>query len=75
VSPLPALDIRLLPAQQIRLAWTNTATGFALRQTGSLTPPIQWSPVTNAPVNLNGQWVVTLPLAAGANRFFALQFE
>lgn len=75
VSPVPALDIRLLPAQQIRLAWTNTATGFALRQTGSLTPPIQWSPVTNAPVNLNGQWVVTLPLAAGANRFFALQFE
>jgi parallel beta-helix repeat protein len=75
VAPLPTLDISLPSPQQLRLAWTNTATGFTLRQTDSLTPPIQWSPVTNTPASLNGQWVVTLPVTAATNRFFALQFE
>lgn len=75
VAPLPTLDLSLPAPQQLRLAWTNTATGFTLRQTDSLAPPIQWAAVTNPPASLNGQWVVTLPLTAATNRFFALQFE
>ena len=43
-----------------QLAWTNTATGFVLEQTDSLSPPIQWTTVTNSPVLTNGQFVVTL---------------
>jgi hypothetical protein len=59
---------------QISLAWTNTTTGFLLKQTSSLSPVIQWTAVTNNPVTSNGQFVVTLPVATG-NRFYVLSFE
>jgi hypothetical protein len=65
-----------LPAanNQLRLAWTNTSTGFVLKQTDNLSPPIQWATVTNSPVATNGQFVVTQSMTA-SNRFFLLSFE
>jgi hypothetical protein len=75
VAPVPGLTISPSPTNQtVTLAWTNTATGFVLKQTSSLSPPTQWTTVTNAPIIANGQFVVTLS-ATGDNRFYALSFE
>lgn len=59
---------------QIALAWTNTALGFVLKETTNLAPPAVWISVTNAPVTVNGQFVVML-LRADGNRFYRLNFE
>jgi titin len=74
VTSAPVLTIQPQPSQQVALAWTNTATGFVLEQTSSLSPPIQWTVVTNAPVVSNGRFVVTLPASCG-NRFYVLSFQ
>jgi len=74
VGPVPALTLSPSAANQAALAWTNTATGFVLKQTSSLTPVIQWTTVTNVPVVANGQFVVTVSTTAG-NRFYRLSFE
>jgi len=75
VAPVPALTISPSPANhQVSLAWTNTATGFVLKQTDSLSPPILWTTVTNVPVSTNGQFVVTVASTAD-NRFYLLSFE
>jgi titin len=74
VSSVPTLTVRPAANHQVSLAWTNTATGFVLEQTDSLSPPIQWTTVTNSPVLSNGQFVVTLPAPAGS-RFYLLSFE
>jgi hypothetical protein len=74
VGPAPALSVSPAAGQQIALAWPNTATGFVLKETSSLSPPVHWTTVTNSPVPINGQLVVTLPAAAG-NQFFLLSFE
>jgi titin len=74
VAPVPALSVTPSTNHQITLAWTNTPTGFVLEQTSSLSPPIQWTAVTNNPVLTNGQFVVTLSAATGAC-FYVLSFE
>ena len=74
VTPAPALSVAPAASQQVALTWTNTATGFVLKQTSSLSPPIQWTSVTNSPVLTNGQIVVTLSTAA-ASQFYVLSFE
>jgi hypothetical protein len=72
---VPALAITPQPAShQIALGWTNTATGFVLNQTASLSPPIVWAVVTNTPVSIKGQFVVTLPVTTD-DRFFILCFQ
>jgi hypothetical protein len=58
----------------VSLKWTNTASGFVLKETGSLSPPIQWTTVTNTPVVANGQFVVSLVRQPG-NRYYMLSFE
>ena len=73
-GPVPVLSISPSANQQVTLAWTNTTTGFLLKQTSSLSPPIQWEAVTNTPVLINGQFVVTLPAGPGS-RFYVLNFE
>jgi titin len=73
-EPVPTLSARPSTNHQLTLAWTNTPTGFVLEQTSSLSPPIQWTAVTNNPVLTNGQYVVTLSVATG-NRFYVLSFE
>jgi titin len=74
VSSVPSLAVVPATNHQVSIAWTNTATGFVLKQTDSLSPPVQWAAVTNSPVVNNGQLVVTLPADAG-NRFYVLSFE
>jgi titin len=74
VTLAPALAVTPAARQQIALAWTNAATGFVLKQTSSLSPPVQWTTVTNSPVLTNGQFVVTLSTAA-ACQFYVLRFE
>ena len=71
---MPVLSVSPAASHQVALAWTNTTTGFGLKQTGNLSPPVQWTTVTNLPVTANGQFVVTL--AAGTtNCFYVLHFE
>jgi parallel beta-helix repeat protein len=76
VTPVPALAVSSvpLPSPQVALAWTNTATGFVLKETTSLSEPVQWITVTNAPVITNGHFVVILP-ATSDSGFFVLSFE
>jgi hypothetical protein len=74
VSSSPTLAAAAPTNNQMRLSWTNTTSGFVLKQTDSLNPPIQWTTATNAPVNLNGQFVVTQTMTT-SNRFFLLSFE
>jgi titin len=74
VASVPTLTVVPATNHQVTLAWTNTTSGFGLKQTSSLSPPIQWAAVTNIPVVANGQFVVTLSAATG-NRFYVLSFE
>ena len=73
VGAVPGLKAVPATNHQVSIAWTNTATGFVLKQTGSLSPPIQWTIVTNNPVVINGQFVVTL--SAAAQCFFRPEFS
>lgn len=54
------------------LSWPGSASGFSLRSTTNLTPPVIWAPVTNAVQSTGAVFSVTLPLD-GARRFFLLQ--
>ena len=73
VVSAPTLAVSLA-GSQVSLAWTNTPSGFVLKQTASLAPPVQWTTVTNSPVPSNGWWVVTVP-ADAAKRFYVLRLE
>jgi titin len=73
VEPYPALGIQVpAPGTSALLTWTNTATGYGLRMTDSLTPPVTWTVVTNAVASSNGQWVVTVPVSGVPARFYRL---
>jgi hypothetical protein len=74
VSSVPTLAVGPAANHQVSLAWTNTATGFVLEQTDSLSPPVQWTAVTNSPVLTNGQFIVTLS-ATVTKRFYLLSFQ
>jgi hypothetical protein len=74
VTSVPTLTVVPATNHHVTLAWLNTTTGFGLKQTSSLSPPIQWVAVTNMPVVINGQFVVTLSAASG-NRFYVLSFD
>jgi parallel beta-helix repeat protein len=74
VAPVPALSVSPASNHQVALAWTNTATGFVLKQTDDVTPPSHWTSVTNSPVVINGHFVVTVSANVG-RRFYALSFE
>jgi hypothetical protein len=71
---VPSLAVIPVANHQLTVSWSNTTTGFVLKQTTSLSPPIQWTVVTNSPAVISGQFVVTLPTATG-NSFYALRFE
>jgi hypothetical protein len=53
------------------LAWTADASNYSLQSATNIVPPIVWTPVTNAPVIIGGQKVVTVPLGS-APRYFRL---
>jgi hypothetical protein len=74
VASVPTLKVVPASNQQVSITWTSTTTGFGLKQTSSLSPPIQWTAVTNTPVVSNGQFVVTLSAGTGS-RFYVLDFQ
>ena len=74
VTSVPTLQVVPATNHRVTLAWSNTMSGFGLKQTSSLSPPIHWAAVTNVPVVINGQFVVTLSAVTG-NRFYVLSFE
>lgn len=72
--PPPTLKIELASSPDTALlSWPTTYTGYDLLTTGSLTPPVSWSAVAEAPVSTNGQWVVTLPIDQTATHFYRLK--
>jgi len=74
VLPIPSLNLNLQPAGLVLLSWTNSAVGFVLKTTSSLSRPVVWQTVTNTPVNTNGNFIVLLPPQAG-NRFYSLELQ
>jgi hypothetical protein len=73
VTGIPRLNLGLTN-RQVTLSWTNNPSGFVLKETRSLTPPITWTPVTNVPSSAGGMLWVTLPVDA-TNKFFVLSFQ
>jgi hypothetical protein len=71
---LPASPPQLTigPARaNVTLTWPTNATGLTLQFTTNLTSPVAWSPVSAAPVVVNGQNTVTNGVS-GAAQFFRL---
>lgn len=58
------LAIRQVGANLI-ISWPKTCTGFTLHQSSSLTPPISWTPVAEAPVLNGSTYEVTTPAGNG----------
>ena len=74
VVTAPSLAITAAANHQLNLAWSISPSGFVLKQTDSLSPPIQWTTATNVPVLNNGQLTVTVSPTTGS-RFYRLSFE
>jgi hypothetical protein len=56
----------------VTLAWPSWAVAaFTLQTTTDLTPPVQWTPVTNAPMIANGTATFNLPVT-NESEFFRL---
>ena len=60
-------------ANALLLSWPADAGSFSLHSATNLTPPVAWTPLTNAPALVSNQWRVTLPTATNSQRFFRLQ--
>jgi hypothetical protein len=73
VTGVPRLNLGLTN-RQATLSWTNDPSGFVLKQTSSLAPPVTWTTVTNVPSSAAGMLWVTLPVGS-TNKFFLLSFE
>src|SRR4029077_1339524 len=58
---------------KVRVAWTNSATGFVLEQTPGLLSNTIWSVVPKPPTAEDGEFRVSLSLDA-ASQFFRLRF-
>ncbi len=58
---------------QLKLSWPAWARGFALYGTAVLTPPIQWSPVTNVIQTNVDAFYMTLPPPNGEMYFYKLK--
>ncbi len=53
-------------------SWTETAGGFILEETDSLSPPVNWQASPLTPVLSNGVFTVSAPISGAAGRFFRL---
>ncbi len=74
VATAPSLYISASVNHQLTLTWSNNVSGFVLKQTDSLSPPIQWTGVTNMVVSGNGQSQVSVSTTV-SKRFYVLIFE
>lgn len=73
VQAAPELQFTVAGGGPLALNWA-AASGFVLRETTSLTPPVIWTLATNVPVNLAGQLTVSVN-PQGQQRFYRLSFE
>jgi parallel beta-helix repeat protein len=73
VTGVPRLNLGITN-RQATLSWSNNPSGFVLKETSNLAPPVHWTTVTNVPTSVSGVFSVTLPLGP-TNRFFLLSFE
>ena len=76
VVPVSAVPPRLglsLGADTLTFTWPVSATGFVLESAGSLSPPIQWAPVTNAPVVV-GDLETLRPQPTNSTAFYRLRW-
>jgi hypothetical protein len=64
------LEADIVTSRQISLSWTNGGN-YVLEQTYSLTPPVQWTIVTNTPLLTSGFFMLTLS-ATNENTFYRL---
>jgi uncharacterized repeat protein (TIGR01451 family) len=70
----PPVDVALSIAHEsnlVEISWPTPAPGFVLESSPSLTPPVQWTTVTDAGVELNGRITVTQSIS-GTTRFYRL---
>lgn len=67
---VPQLTI-MSSGTNVILTWPMNATGFTLQSTTNLVSPAVWSPVSPAPVVVNGPNAVTNPVS-GPRRFYRL---
>lgn len=70
VTP-PTMSIKLDGAL-MRLSWPTNMGAFKLSATPGLEPPVAWSPATNVPSMIGGQWTTTVPKSP-RNALFRLQ--
>lgn len=71
--PFPRLSASA-SAAAVLLSWSNPAGALKLRSATNLTPPVAWLPVTNLPLQQNGDWQLQWPPDETA-RFFRLSAE
>ena len=68
---IPSNRLALSVGQKITLSWPGFLTNYVLTATSDLSATGAWNTVTNTPVNINGQFTVTLDPSAG-NHFYIL---
>ena len=69
----PPLQLTIFPSgANVILTWPTNAAGFTLQSTTNLNPPIVWSPVSPAPVVVNGQNAVTNSVFSDPQKFYRL---
>jgi titin len=71
VTPVPPIQLAIANGNQLSVSWTNNGGTFALQQTASLNPPINWSTIVNNPALINNLMVTTLGLSS-SNIFYRL---
>ena len=67
----PSLSIQV-SGPSFEILWPASYVTYSLYSSTNLLPPIVWSSVTNTPVSVGDDWVVTLPIVE-APQFFRLQ--
>jgi len=73
LAPPIALSAAASSNNGLTLMWPTNAAVTAYYTT-SLTSPITWMPVTNAPTIVNGQWNVTVPMGTNQSAFYRLHY-
>lgn len=66
--------VNFVAGQQITLSWPSNAFTFSVQQTTNLSPPVVWTPVTNARVFSSGTFNVTATPGNGS-RFYRLALQ
>lgn len=68
VLPPPTLEIQRGP-DAVTVSWSDTAAGWTLQSSPTLGSGADWQPVTESPVQVGGEWTVTLTSPTGQQHF------